>query len=791
MKKHSIAAAIVYVMCLISPLTVGYAAKSEPVNQLGNPRFEKKSERVTDVQFHDLTLVEQPTLKLPYSLGKQIDLGSAAVVAQTAGAAFGEDELYFVNNGTPAVFHAVDAATGEVLFSKPVPGADVVWGITVGSDRNVYFSSTKDGILYRYKPTEKIMETLGANPTRDKFIWELEASSDGKVYGATFPQGKVFEYDILSSSFKDLGHLKETEQYARGIGVTDDVIYAGTGAVAHLYKMDRKTLEKEEIPTPFTGQTTMISNVWEYGNRLFVTTGLNVEVLDASTYESVGSFVSNGFVSPPSPYDENIVYFEDRESKQLWQYDMATDKAERTGAGIDYPITQTKTMKWLEVEGVQQLAMLSSRNEYVLYNPQAGIAKTVIPEVEQIGVEMNSLEIGPDSNVYIGGYQSSFTVLDSKTNQYKLQKPNPYQIEDIGFLGGKVYLGTYGGARIYEYDPKKPYRYTNGGPQDNPKEVYAIPDGQSRPYTFASGDGYLFAGTIPDYGLLGGSLAVYDSKKKKWESYRNIIKNQSITGLAYRKEVVYGSSNIVGGLGVTPTETRAKMFSFHVKNKKTETFDLELDELVNPQQIGELAFGPDGLLWGTAWGQNKEGTNVFSIFAMDPKRKTVIKEKHIGQANRGSNYRPFYMRWSPDGFLYTTAGREILVIDPKDLSSVKIASGTINMMDLDEYGNVYFGKGSKLYMMPVPLGKAELKDKKVSLKIGGIKDLKLKAALANGKNIDGKNLKIEYVSSDNEVVMATEDGIKAISKGIANVHAVVSYHDSVIETKAITVKVKQ
>ena len=149
------------------------------------------------------------------------------------------------------------------------------------------------------------------------------------------------------------------------------------------------------------------------------------------------------------------------------------------------------------------------------------------------------------------------------------------------------------------------------------------------------------------------------------------------------------------------------------------------------------------------------------------------------------------MRWSPDGFLYTTAGREILVIDPEDLSSVKVASGTINMMDLDEYGNMYFGKGAKLYMMPVPLGKAEMKDKKVSLKIGGIKDLKLKAVLANGKNIDGKHLKIEYVSSDHEVVAATEDGIKAIAKGTANVHAVVSYHDSVIETKVITVKVTQ
>ncbi|HEY4553832.1 MAG TPA: bacterial Ig-like domain-containing protein [Bacillaceae bacterium] len=757
---------------------------------------------VTKAYYDDVRLKAEQTFDMPTEFGEPVNLGPGPLAGQAQGAAIGDGEIYFANSGSPAVFYAVDSETGAVNFKQTMPGLDVVWAVTIGSDGNVYFAGTSNGIVYRYLPKEKKIENLGTNGTGDRWVWELEASNDGKVYGATYPQGKVFEFDIATDTFKDLGRLHPEQQYTRGLGVTDDAVYAGTGSTAYLYRIDRKTYEKTEIPTPVTGADTMISNIWEYNNRLFVANGTSLHVLDLETFEPIRSLIwsdevaSDGFVSPPSPYDSNIVYLKNKNTFHLWSYNMETDKLAKVEPTINMPTTSTKTMKWIKQGEKDVLAMISTRNEYLVYDPTTGSSSVTYPKVELSGLDIQALEAGPDGNIYLSGYQGSIAVYDTKDMKYSLQERDPHQIEGIGFLNDKVYMGAYGGARIYEYDPSKPYAFSANNETNNPKQIYAVPTLQSRPFTFASGDDMLFTGTIPDYGKLGGTFAMYDSKSGKWDAFENIVPNQSIIGLAYKDGKVFGGSGIWGGLGIDPSETAAKMFEFDVESKTASVFELKVPGLKNPQMIGELSFGPDGLLWGVAFGQDNENADIYALFAMEPVTKEIKKHKLLMKNSaKGSSWRPFFLRWGQDGYLYTTIARQLIVVDPETLLYTNLVDGAVNLMDMDSEGNVYYAKGSNLYKLPII---AHMTD-------ADIKELPKKLTYYKGEAFDPEGLVVEASYSNGttkilepgQYTMETEDvfttaGEKTVTITIQDLpEKTITFKVTVMETENTNVMVLQ
>ncbi|WGG45331.1 hypothetical protein [Rossellomorea sp. DA94] len=743
------------------------------------------STAVTKGYYDDIKIYEKSNeqLDLPFEYGDPINMGPAALAAKTQGAAIGDGEVYYATNGSPATFYANDAVTGEKLFSQSLPGSDVVWGMTIGSDGNVYFAGTYNGILYRYVVDERRLEEVGKSPS-DNWIWQLDATSDGKIYGATYPNAKVFEYDIDSDTLTDLGRFHEEQNYARGLGVTDENLYVGIGTTAYLIKMNRETGEREEIHLPISGTSTSVSNVWEYGDRLFVAYGTSMLVLDVETEEVVHEMnweyehAYDGLISPPSPDDPSLIYFKDKRTNELWTYDMDTDETQAVEPKVTLPASPVKAYEWTTNEnGEQVLSILHHQIEYSTYNPKTKEVKVLYPEVEKQGLSIQSLEIGPDENVYMGGYQGSFGVYDTSTESYLLRERNPHQIEGIGFMNGDVYMGIYGGAQIYKYDPELPFKYEDGDSGDNPEMVYDIGDDQSRPFTFASGDDKLFTGTISDYGKLGGALTIFDEKTGEWNTIRNIIENQSIIGLAYKDGILYGGSTTAGGLGIDPVEKEAKMFEYEASTGDYEVFDLELDGIKTPEMIGELSIGPDGNLWGAAYGVNEDGVANSVIFAMDPVSKIIVKQKEFYTGVlRGSQWRPFYLRWDDQGMLYTTVTRKLTVIDPETMMSKQLIGDTVNLMDIDIEGNIYYAAGADLMKLPVPVEKAELSAEKNTLLQGDKMYLDLAVTLANGKEVDLEGAEVKWGNTAPDVLEVKNGEVTALNAGTAEVRATVTYN---------------
>ncbi|THE13592.1 hypothetical protein E1I69_06670 [Bacillus timonensis] len=739
---------------------------------------------------------ESIILDFPIEFGKPINHGPATLAAKSQGVAIGDGELYYATNGSPATFYAADAKTGEKIFSEDLPGSDVVWAMVVGADGNVYFAGTYNGILYRYVVKEKRLEQLGKNPS-DNWVWQLEASYDGKIYGATYPHAKVFEYDIESAQFTDLGTFYEGQQYARGLGITKDSLYVGMGTTAYLMKMDLANGERTEINLPITGTSTSISNIWEYGNFIFVAYGTSLVTIDKTTGEEVNTMdwqdehTFDGLISSPSPYDEHILYYINKNTQQLWTYDMTTHKTAKVEPTVQLPATPAKAMRWIKDEsGKDVLAILHHQIEYSIFDPTTHTLKVSYPEVDMQGLLMQSLEIGEDEKIYMGGYQGSFGVFDTAIDKYILQERDPHQIEGIGFLNGDVYLGTYGGAKIYKYDPNRPFTFSGGKKGENPELVQDIEDDQSRPFTFTSGDNKLFVGTISDYGRLGGALTIFDAKTNEWKTIRNIINNQSIIGLAYLNGTVFGGSTISGGLGIDPTEPKAKMFEYDVATGQHEVFDLKVKGLEKPEMIGELSIGPDGNVWGVAWGLDEAGAYNTVIFAMNPDNREIVKSTQLYKGvNRGSQWRPFFIRWDNQGFLYTTAARTLTVIDPETMKSKQLVNGNVNLMDVDQEGNIYYSFDHNLYQLPVPLENGTVTVESESMLQGTEQNIDLTVTLVNGNTINLAGAQIEWINSNPDVATFEDGKILGKNAGTTEIYATIAYNGEEIKTNTLVVTI--
>jgi len=767
---------------------------------------------VDDVALDLKQVVQDNPLELPFD--EPVEIGDAVSIALSQSAAFGAGpdgraEQYVTTVGNPAAFHAVDAATGELLFTQKLPGSDTIWGLTKAPDGNVYFSA--NGELYRYVTAERRIKALGQNPS-NKQVFDLKASSDGKLYGATYSStnlGRVFEYDIASGAFRDLGVMKAGQQYARGLGVTDEYVYVGIGTTAHLMRYDRRTGEIAEIDIPgVSGLSGTLSEVDVYGGKLLVYSGLKLHVLDERTHDYIRTIDFQTKVSPPSPYDPNLIYY--KRNGELFAYNLSADELVKVEGIPELPDdTAVKAHAWIspsggEFAGKTVLAGMAAFGETFFYDPTTNRYHEHVAQVPPSPATANALESDGDY-LYIGGYQRGVSIYDTATGAFIYNNQSFHQPEGIGFLDGKVYFGTYSGAKMYRLDPSKPLEYSELA-WGNPGLAADLEEDQDRPFTMTSGDGRLFIGTFPTYGRLGGALTMLrehvsgagSAPAIEFETFRGLVPNQSLFGLAYANGKVYGGTSRAGGLGIDPTEPEAKMFVFDVASKAltVEPFTPAIPGLKGPiNQIGELSIGPDGLLWGIADGTvyKADGSIDYydaALFAMNPQTLDIVKSKIVTKSPYNtSKYRPYYLRWGPDGLLYTTIGRSLFAVDPNDLRAKRLVDGTVNLMTLGKDGSIYYIIGSKLYKIPVKIESAALTVSSAPMYIGEEAAASVAVALANGRTAALGGATVRYASSGPGIVSPTEQGFAAASPGEATVHAVVTLDGRTVVTLPVALRV--
>lgn len=727
---------------------------------------------IDDVEFSKKVEMNTEELDVPYNdnpvnLGETVNIG----LSQAAMFAEGKDGRlyhYITSSGTPSAFTVVDALTGEQIYTERVSGAgDTIWGIDQGKDGNIYFAAS--GKLFRYLVDEKKVEIVGTNPTGNTTMYDIKASSDGKIYGSTFHstnQGKVFEYNIETDEFKDLGIIKEGQNYARGLGVTDKYIYIGVGEYSHLMKYDRETEQITEINIPEeSGTKRMLSQIEIVSGKLFVYAGDRVHILNEDDESYIRTITFQNRISPASSTNADKVYFKDGE--RFYYYDLKKDIiGEVTSINQPLPDTEFKAHQWLtpkkgEFAGKEVLFSMAAYGETLLFEPISGDFSTHIAKLPTIGTPINTLEY-KDGLLFMGGFQRGMSIYDTAKEKLIHEYPTFHQAESIGFLGDSIYFGTYTGAKMYRMDLTNEIDYNQFG-WGNPGLALQISN-QNRPYVMEAGNDKLYIGTFPSGGTFEGALTIIEEVKDnatgkvidvKSKTFPNIADNRIIIGMAYHKGNLFGSTTVYSGSGSInppPLQDNATIFKFNTDTEEIEkSFVPKIKGIEgNIQIIGDLSVGPDGLIWGIldSFVDSISGYQA-AIFAMNPDTMEIVKSKVITNSPYStSKYRPYHIRWGKDSVMYTTIGRQLIAIDSETLDSKKMLPGkTVNLMTMSDNGDIFYVGNSELYKLPILKDNSELtiidiaKLKDIHVSYGTqIEDLKfpkkIQSKLSDGTNIE-------------------------------------------------------
>ncbi|GGG26436.1 WD40 repeat domain-containing protein [Paenibacillus abyssi] len=617
-------------------------------------------------------------------------LGQPLTAVQTATAAYGReaggDRIYTVAQGKPSVLYVIDAASGQCLKSFELHGSNHSWGMCITKDGSVFIGG--DGYLYRYDPEQSTVENCGLAIEGENYFWRIAADEDGNVYGGTFPGGKVFQYDSAAKRFRDYGSMIPGESYARSLDIgPDNKIYVGMGTqAAAIIELDRITGAKRKLPMPEgQEQSKLVYDLDVFEGMLFArfTDTLDLMVYDLAKEQWVCR-IDQAMGLDVSPLgDDRKVYF--LRNKYLHSFDLDTYELVQTSFASEFI---ARDFGWIELNEPEypgkSLVSMCYNGDYWIYNPKTQSAKHIKADLAGVPVGIQSMAVGADGNLYIGGYfAGGFSSYNPEMGQLAECKRFG-QTEGMLYFKDKLYLGVYPGAYIYQYDPKQPWISDL-----NPRIVFSLKQGgQDRPFAFTATEDKLVIGTVPTYGKLGGAMTLYDPESDSYEMISNVIPGQSVVALCYHNGFVYGGTSVYGGLGITPTEKDGKLFVWDASAKQKIWEGVPVQ---GERAVSALTVDGSGKVWGMTTGH---------LFRFDPvsRRFEMVVEifPPLNWEERTHFWRGGFLHYDPSGVIYGNCIDKLFQFD--------IATHRLEVLETDVAlfarglnGEFYVTKESELY----------------------------------------------------------------------------------------------
>lgn len=624
------------------------------------------------------------------SLGPQL----ANVALQ--GSIFAEDPdgrllIYTVTRGTPAHLVAFDVSTQQLIVDIPLPQVDGSWDLEVSSTGTVYIAGGAGGHLYKHEPGSGAAENLGKVLGTENYIWDLAAGENGEIYGATYPNCKVFRYHP-DEGYTDFGKgaLVQDENYVRGLAYSHAAqkVYAGIGAHAHLIELDvNSKIKKDILPSKYSSS----KFVYDIGHVQNLKSGDRIYLM-LSGGESHNTLVYN---LTTGEYEEEIPVFyvktiiKDPNSQKVFYVEKTKLMM------IDYAANKPAPMKVADFRGKPlastwnekgELLFLNSHQQLVTFEPKTSRMQFQTLEVPPQPISLTHIGMGPDNKIWSGGYLSgNNAAFDLQSNSAVVYK-GLSQTESAVTLGTKIYFGNYPGAKFNVYDTSSEWNIK----EKNPKLIGSV-KGQDRPFGALAVPelNKIFFGTVPDYGNNGGQLVEINALTDEITSQKSVVDNQSIITLAYQDEMLIGGCSIWGGLGVQPIEKEAKLFVWDPVSRQKV---FEVVPVPGAKAITVLMNGPDGYIWGYAAG---------TLFKFDVKNRRILMTKKIYDDKRNSFlWRPDALVVHPNGMIYGDLVGRVVSLDPNTLELKLFGISGANVI-LGPTRELYYRSGKEIYRLDI------------------------------------------------------------------------------------------
>lgn len=597
----------------------------------------------------------------------------------------GQEFLFTVVRGIPARLLGYNLANGDKILDAPLHGTDGTWDITVSVDNTLY--ATGNGKIYSFRLGDDKPKDLGVVLANQKVIWDLHPGKNGVIYGGTYPDGLVFKYDP-KSGFEEVssGPIHAGENYVRSLvyNKTNGKIYAGTGTNAKFIMLDPITKMKSKL----------LDDSYPFKEFLY-----DMEIIyDVKSDDLIFGFINSNTHSQTFVYstkkDKIELILPPIDIKSLAK-DPQSNKVYYTAQSrifeLDFDQKTPKPTELASIKGSGKAGNWTRDGNYqvftnvqFIYNldPANKVLKVQEIQVPNSPINIQSIFWGPDDKVWSSGYLAGQNgTFDPKTGNHQ-EYPGLHQTEGMNSLGSKLYFGTYTKANIYSYDVTQPWNVGSG----NPKYIGQIKD-QDRPFavaTLADRKEVIF-GTVPPYGYLGGVISHLDTETDSFQTFTDVIPNQSILSLANYQGRVIGGSSISGGLGIVPSESRGKIFEWDPENKKI----LWTDSIADYWSISGLFVGPNQSIWGFA-----DGT----LFEYDVNKREVVYQLPVYSYPKYPSHiwRNGLGVYHPNGMIYFTLSDKLYSFDYKTKNLTKLRDDA-SLMILGKDNKIYFRDGTDLW----------------------------------------------------------------------------------------------
>lgn len=375
------------------------------------------------------------------------------------------------------------------------------------------------------------------------YIWNLALGGDGRVYGGTYPGGKLGALDLNTYAVEDCGAPAPPNMYLRYVSALPDgriLCYFGMEQPVNLL-YDPRTKKFERAPQVLQGVSQGVS--W---NGYFLA---GSQVLDGQTLQPVAP----PFPLPPGQdgwtVDVNLTTHEVlylRQGNSLYRYKKG-DKELRLLTSVNL-----RGGNLYAVTGKDEVLGVRGQDYFVLQPSETQVQLRPIPG-ESAPRPTMFLRVDGKGRLWGGPLfgQTLFWMdpLTGETVNTRTVCNAGGEVYDVTFHEGKVYAVSYAGGDIVRYDPEAPWDQWNNV---NPRVIASLGErGYIRPTAgvVLAPDGKLYSGWMAKYGVYGGAVAVTDPATGETAVIENPLGEQAVEGLAVDERFLYiGTSLAANGL---------------------------------------------------------------------------------------------------------------------------------------------------------------------------------------------------------------------------------------------------
>lgn len=553
-----------------------------------------------------------------------------------------------------------------------------------------------------------------SNAIKPDFIWDVAQGDGADLYFGTYRSGQnkrgtVFKYNYKTKELKDYGVVKDSANYVRSIGYGNGKIYAGLGTGSgnnHIVEIDANNPKnKKDLPA---------NNLYadDYNKVSFMA---NLTVHNGYLYAVPESEKATSIHNEFFVFDIAKQQWVDRIEETAW---MGNQAVPYQGDSVIVKNTQGHLSAY--DPNTQQLTPLRERNFPCALRSDSYIDNTIYGfsgkamfcsydidtktyhsfDVSQTGFQASERNIetigeGDDTNIYV----APFFPTD------KIRKVNPYQ--DASEIAQTPGIVNYSQAQVQFLDNMKddwmitgsyPAGYVVATNMKDPSQTVRVDIGndQIRPTHMTKiSDTVIAVTSSPKYGYRYGGVSIIDLAQGKLLSFTP-IENMSPSDIEYANGKLYvGTNRNIGG-GAPVVEQEGKLLMLDAKTGK-----ILKEKVVLPYAfaVSSVTSTKDGRIFVSA------NNNLYEV----DKDTLDIKQTHKG-ADR-AHYSGGEAVSAHNGLIFSravpsTGSREIVWIDPDDISHQKVITEGYHQHVHSESGDIYYrkpGKNKDLFRLDLPI----------------------------------------------------------------------------------------